>query len=421
MDETIRQLLIGKRWHEAILLLQPAAEHGDDTALYNLAVCYIRIGKGDEAQKLLDEYKARFPKKDHRILSAEIRKQMRSFMTPHESMPAHKEEQEREEDYKEKKTFDFFTSDLRLSDVIGLEEAKEEIMVKIVNMLRNPEIYKDYNAYGAGVILYGPPGTGKTLLGSAISGETNGKMLLLNVSEILNPYQGLSERSIHNLFQEARDTKPAIIFLDEMEGIAQSRAQINEFTGGTMKTIITTLLTETDNIAKNSQGMVVIGATNRPWDVDAAFRRPGRFGKMIYVPPPKTIKELIAMYKYYLTKVKYVGKVSYGHLARASLGFTGADVKDVCESAQMVLASRVAQHDKNDARPLLLTKHIMQEIKKKGKPMLFEWYATTFKELAKQTREQREQYKPLINDIIWWYKRAPTLRNLYKLVNLILR
>lgn len=397
-------------WQAAIHILEAEVEKGDKKAVYNLIICYLKLNKVEEAQSFLERHAADLSKRDYRLLARELEQASLK--------PEREKEKEEHEDYKEKRSFEFFTSTVRLSDVIGLDEAKQEIMVKIVDMLKNPGIYREYNAYSAGVILYGPPGTGKTLLGAAISGETNGKMLLLNVSEILNPYQGLSEKSIHNLFQEAREKKPAIVFIDEIEGIAQSRAQINEFTGGTMKTIITSLLSEIDSISKDSAGMVFIGATNRPWDVDVAFRRPGRFGKMIYIPPPKSPKELAAMYRYYLEKVKYKSDIGYGHLARASLGFTGADVKDVCEGAQMVLASVAS---KTGNKPLLQTRHIMKEIKKKGKPTIFEWYAETFRELAKQTKEQREQYKPLIKDIIWWYKRAPTLRIFYKFVNLILR
>ena len=170
-----------------------------------------------------------------------------------------------------------------MSDVAGLKEAKEEIVQKVIEPNKHPEIFKRFNkSKGGGILLYGVPGTGKTMLAQAIAHEIDAKFFSIKCSDILSKWVGDAEQNIRNLFQEAKRYPTSIIFFDEFEAIAPKRDTYSTV----MKRVVPELLTQIQGFEKNDNNLIIIAATNRPWDIDTAFLRPGRFDRRIYVPLP---------------------------------------------------------------------------------------------------------------------------------------
>ena len=212
---------------------------------------------------------------------------------------------------------------ISFADVGGMEEVKEEIRMKIIYPLQNRDLFRAYGKkIGGGVLLYGPPGCGKTLISQATAGEIRSNFISVALHQILDLYIGNSEKNLHQLFQLARDHAPTILFFDEVDALAADRKDLRE---SGMRTLINQFLAEMDGNMANNEGILILGATNAPWHLDAAFRRPGRFDRIIFIPPPDedariAIIELMA-------KEKPVERLDVAMLARKTKGFSGADIK----------------------------------------------------------------------------------------------
>jgi transitional endoplasmic reticulum ATPase len=212
---------------------------------------------------------------------------------------------------------------ISFADVGGMEEVKEEIRMKIIYPIQNRDLFRAYGKkLGGGVLLYGPPGCGKTLISQATAGEIRSNFISVALHQILDLYIGNSEKNLHQLFQLARDHAPAILFFDEVDALAADRKDLRE---SGMRTLINQFLAEMDGNVANNEGILILGATNAPWHLDAAFRRPGRFDRIIFIPPPDedariAIIELMA-------KEKPVERLDVATLARKTKGFSGADIK----------------------------------------------------------------------------------------------
>jgi transitional endoplasmic reticulum ATPase len=212
---------------------------------------------------------------------------------------------------------------ISFADVGGMEEVKEEIRMKIIYPIQNRDLFRAYGKkLGGGVLLYGPPGCGKTLISQATAGEIRSNFISVALHQILDLYIGNSEKNLHQLFQIARDHAPAILFFDEVDALAADRKDLRE---SGMRTLINQFLAEMDGNVANNEGILILGATNAPWHLDPAFRRPGRFDRIIFIPPPDedariAIIELMA-------KEKPVERLDVATLARKTKGFSGADIK----------------------------------------------------------------------------------------------
>lgn len=223
-----------------------------------------------------------------------------------------------------------------MDDVAGLKEAKEEIVQKVIEPNKHPEIFKRFNkAKGGGILLYGVPGTGKTMLAQAIAHEIDAKFFSVKCSDILSKWVGDAEQNIRNLFQEAKKYPTSIIFFDEFEAIAPKRDTYSTV----MKRVVPELLTQIQGFEKNDNNLIVIAATNRPWDIDTAFLRPGRFDRRIYVPLPD-YEARQAIVKNKLKNVPCDCDLDLDNIATITEGFNGADVTAFCEKLKDLAISR---------------------------------------------------------------------------------
>ncbi len=219
---------------------------------------------------------------------------------------------------------------VKFADVVGLEAVKRELNRRIILPLKDPKLAKEYGIEaGGGIILYGPPGCGKTFIAKAVAGESNASMVGLQISEILNMWLGQSEKRIHRAFEEARANAPSIIFIDEFDLLGAKRA---DFENLGYRSMTNALLEELDGLSSSNKNLLVLAATNAPWLVDSAFKRHGRFGKQVYVPPPDE-KQRAELFRHYLKGRPVEDNIDYAELGRKSEMCTSADIAGICDSA----------------------------------------------------------------------------------------
>jgi len=217
---------------------------------------------------------------------------------------------------------------ITFDSVAGLTELKKTIRMKIISPFQNVGLFSKFKKKaGGGVLLYGPPGCGKTFMAKATAGECRAKFIPIHITDILDPYIGVSERNLHDLFAKARSRKPSILFIDEIDAIGFDRAK----SSSNFRGLVDTFLSEMEGIDTSTDQVLIIGATNMPWDVDNALKRPGRFDRLIFVAPPDE-EARASIYRLKLQERLTEG-VNYGALAKRSEFFSGADIEHVCERA----------------------------------------------------------------------------------------
>ncbi|MDT6988395.1 ATP-binding protein [Streptomyces lusitanus] len=219
---------------------------------------------------------------------------------------------------------------VRLADVGGMQEVKDRLEAAFLAPLRNPELRALYGkSLRGGLLLYGPPGCGKTFIARAVAGELGAAFLSVSLNDVLDMWLGNSERNMHEIFETARRQAPCVVFLDELDALGAKRSRTAH---SGMRNTVNQLLTELDGIdATANEGVFVLAATNVPWDVDNALRRPGRLDRTILVlPPDGAARE--AILRYHL-RDRPIENVDLGKLVKVTEGFSGADLAHVCEGA----------------------------------------------------------------------------------------
>lgn len=218
---------------------------------------------------------------------------------------------------------------LKFEDVGGMKRVKDEISMKIIQPLKNPDLYKAYGKkIGGGILLYGPPGCGKTFIAKATAGEINAKFISIGLHDILDMWIGNSEKNLHEIFELARKNAPCVLFFDEVDAIGASRSDLRQ---SAMRHVINQFLAELDGVETNNEGVLILAATNAPWSVDPAFRRPGRFDRIIFVEPPDAIarEEILRS----LLKEKPAEVIDTKKVADQIPDFSGADIKALIDIA----------------------------------------------------------------------------------------
>ncbi len=229
------------------------------------------------------------------------------------------------------------STDVNFHDVAGLAEAKEELQ-EIVDFLKTPKKYTDLGAkIPKGALLVGPPGTGKTLLAKAIAGEAQVPFFSLSGSDFVEMFVGVGASRVRDLFKQAKEKAPSIIFIDEIDAIGRARGRnVNMGSNDERENTLNQLLTEMDGFGTNT-GVILIGATNRADVLDRALLRPGRFDRQIFVDMPD-LNERIAIFKVHLKPLKMDIAVDVEFLARQTPGFSGADIANICNEAALIAA-----------------------------------------------------------------------------------
>jgi AAA+ superfamily predicted ATPase len=257
---------------------------------------------------------------------------------------------------------------ISFKDVGGMEAVKEEIRMKIIHPLTHPELYKAYGkAAGGGILMYGPPGCGKTHLARATAGEIKAGFVAVGINDVLDMWIGNSEKNLHELFEQARRNRPCVLFFDEVDALGASRSDMRH---SGARHIINQFLSEMDGMAGTNDGVLLLAATNAPWHLDSAFRRPGRFDRILFVPPPDepARAEILRI----LCRGKPVQDVDHEHLAWKLKHFSGADLKAVVDVA---IEAKLREAMKAGAPKPLTTKDL-QTAAGNVKPSTREWFAT---------------------------------------------
>ncbi|MDO3700711.1 ATP-binding protein [Micromonospora sp. C28SCA-DRY-2] len=227
------------------------------------------------------------------------------------------------------RVYDVEVSGIRLADVGGMTAVKERLELAFLGPLRNPQLRKMYGkSLRGGLMLYGPPGCGKTFLARAVAGEMGAKFISLSIVDVLDMWMGNSERNLHELFEAARRNAPCVLFLDEIDALGHKRSQVSS---SSMRTLGNQLLAELDGMEGNNEGVFVLAATNTPWDVDPALRRPGRLDRVVLVLPPDA-EARRAILEYHLRDRPIAG-IDLRKVVAGTEDFSGADLAHLCETA----------------------------------------------------------------------------------------
>jgi SpoVK/Ycf46/Vps4 family AAA+-type ATPase len=254
-----------------------------------------------------------------------------------------------------------------LADVAGMQEVKRRLNLAFLAPMRNPELMKAFGkTTRGGLLMYGPPGCGKTFIARATAGELGAHFLAVGLSDVLDMYVGNSEKNLHQIFETARRKAPCVLFLDEIDALGRKRSQMRNSSGN----VINQLLSEMDGVNAKNEGVFVLAATNHPWDVDTALRRPGRLDRTLLVLPPdlQARASLLEM----SLRDRPVQNIDVNGLAKTTEDFSGADLAHLADSA-----SELAMEDSmTTGRVRSITMNDFKTVLKDVRPSTRAWFET---------------------------------------------
>lgn len=321
-----------------------------DQSLY--ARLLLKSGQKSEALSAYQQAQSSDPSFTDDFLEEEFRSQREPVMETETNMGNH---------------IDIEKPEINFENVGGMEDVKEQIRLKIIHPLKHPELYESYGKKaGGGILLYGPPGCGKTHIARATAGEINAKFISVELHDILDMWIGESEKNLHAIFENARRNTPCVLFFDEVDALGSKRSN----TPGTSTKLINQFLSELDGINSQNDGILVLAATNMPWNMDPAFRRPGRFDRMIFVHPPDTTARA-AILKI-LLQDKPIESIDYDMISQRTNHFSGADLKGIIDQA----IELKLQDAMKEGTPKPITTKDLKGLLNKVNPTTTEWFET---------------------------------------------
>ena len=354
----------GKRSEAAILLEQAAKASRTAEQSRTLATLLADVGETDAALAVYRELVDADPDAADDELAARV---------GHETFEEERPERVAVSRFDDAEPDDFDAvemtrPEISFGDVGGMDGLKEQVRMKVIYPIANAELFAQYGkAVGGGILMYGPPGCGKTHLARATAGEIDAGFLSVGIEDVLDMWQGNSEQKLHQLFDQARRNAPCVLFFDEVDALGARRSDLKNSAG---RTLVNQFLTELDGVTSSNDGVLILAATNSPWTLDVAFRRPGRFDEILFVPPPDRAARIEIL------RVMLAGKpvddVDLAAVAAKTVEFTGADLKTVIDrTIEQKLEAAMKTGRPEPIRTADLTKAA-----KKHKPTCREWLAT---------------------------------------------
>ncbi|NJP93725.1 AAA family ATPase [Nonomuraea sp. FMUSA5-5] len=370
-DAFIRQSAFGA----AMAALEPLlATPGYPPAVGVLAARAL-LGEGDPAKAAYRYYEA--TSRDASVADKELEARITGSSTPAARPPAPMASEPAESPFLpsvpqpgDASTAEVERSGVSFADVAGMETVKEALRIKLLLPTQQPEMFAAFGKRaGGGVLLYGPPGAGKTHLARAAAGELGAAFVNVGLADILDMYVGNSERNLRATFDLARRNRPCVLFFDEVDALAGRRSDMRSAHG---RQLVNQFLSELDGVDQNAnEGVLVLAATNAPWYVDVAFRRPGRLDQPVFVPPPD--QQARAAILRILCRDKPLAEMDYDAVAQATELFVGADLKGVVDRA----VEAKLQQSISAGRPIPLTTQDLLAAAKSVRPTAVrEWMGT---------------------------------------------
>lgn len=370
-----RKLAVLEMWPEVAEALLPlesrlAPERGGDHEI-ELALLLVRAlletGRIEPAEDWFDRLHGVAPAQESAALAAAFAAKGITPRRRAREMAGGREEDELEH-LSQFRPLDMKTrSQVCFADVGGMEDLKEAARMQIILPFQKPELFAKYGKRaGGGMLLYGPPGCGKTYFAKAVAGECGAAFFAVGIHDILNLYVGNSERNVRKLFESARAQRPSILFIDEIDALGRKRELVR---GSSMTGTINAFLNELDGLGNDNDGLLVLGATNAPWDIDSAFKRPGRFDRRLFLPPPD------AGGREQILKLHFAGKpqqaLDFAALARQTEYFSGADLASLAERAADRVLTEILKS--GHERPIVMAD--VAAALRDLKPSTLEWLA----------------------------------------------
>ncbi len=256
----------------------------------------------------------------------------------------------------------------RFVDIVGMEDLKKTVRLRIIDPFLKPGLFAKFKKKaGGGLLLYGPPGCGKTLMARAIATECDATFIPVGISDILSMWIGQSEGNLAALFDKARSYRPSVLFFDELDALAYSRSKAQS---DHTRSTVNEFLNQLDGMAGDNEHVLILAATNMPWDVDPAVKRPGRFDRSIFVPPPDAAARA-EMFRTKLVDVP-VGELDYRALAKVCEYASGADIDGIIDEAK----DRVLADIMEGGEDRVLTQQDLLAAAAETEPSTLDWLRT---------------------------------------------